>query len=197
MAATYVYLQDSGSTIHRLGVTNNGLLQTNTGFTGTVIAPHLRDPARDVWLLGVNTSGLLTLTPVSEPLIFVDICGLVSPDGNGWGPFGINANGQLTLGDDGSVVVVGQLVGHLIYVVGAQQPGGIGTAVTDPTQTVNEATGRFRPGCGHSINNYEVLQQSYAGCPAVLVTCPICSFLQKIITPASALHDPENDLLLA
>jgi hypothetical protein len=71
------------------------------------------------------------------------------------------------------------------YLPKSKQPGGPGTPVVDPTQTVEEKNGYYYPGCGHSVNSYDVQQTSVNGIPSKLVTCPICGFLQAIITPAS------------
>ena len=97
----------------------------------------------------------------------------------------------------------GQLYPSDIAYPPAQQPGGLGTPVTDPTQKIgpttntkpdllfpmNEFTGRFRPGCGHSINSYEIIEAAVNGAPAALICCPLCRFIQRIITPYDAIHD--------
>lgn len=83
-------------------------------------------------------------------------------------------------------VVVGQL-DPVDYVPKPVQPGGIGTPVTMPTQTVAEHNGRFMPGCGHSIMAYEVDHIAISGVPSALVKCPLCGWIQSIWTPASLL----------
>ncbi len=73
----------------------------------------------------------------------------------------------------------------------AKQPGGVGTAVTDPAQTINEKTGYFFPGCGHSIRSWLITRVAIGGVPSALVQCPVCSYVQNIYTPASLLDAQE------
>lgn len=61
--------------------------------------------------------------------------------------------------------------------------------VTDPVQTVQEKTGRFYPGCGHSINSFEILFEKVAGVKKALIVCPICGYIQRIADPAEVADD--------
>lgn len=73
------------------------------------------------------------------------------------------------------------------------QPGGPGTPVVFPFQTVNnfldEKTGRFFPGCGHSIMNWEISWDSLGGQPVALVKCPLCGWINSIWVPASLIEN--------
>lgn len=71
------------------------------------------------------------------------------------------------------------------------QPGGVGTPVTDPTQTVEERTGKFAPACGHSINSWDIFRAAVGGVPSALITCPLCWYIQSIVTPFTLLDDEE------
>jgi len=98
------------------------------------------------------------------------------------------------------------------------QPGGIGTPVTDPTQpcTVypnggppptaytpqtnptpyNERAAMFFPGCGHAIRSWEVRWDAVNGEQMALICCPLCGYLQDILTPEAALSVYQNPLIL-
>lgn len=79
------------------------------------------------------------------------------------------------------------------------QPGGIGTPVTSPAQAqglvgpnkpdslfpFNEITGRYRAGCGHSFNSYEIIKIFQCNTQVALVVCPLCRFIQNIYNPYS------------
>ena len=73
------------------------------------------------------------------------------------------------------------------------QPGGPGTPVIFPAETVNtqlnEKTGMFFPGCGHSIMHWEISWDSLGGQPVALVKCPLCGWINSIWNPASLIED--------
>lgn len=77
--------------------------------------------------------------------------------------------------------VLGQLLPEP-YQPTPKQPGGIGHIVTDPTQTVGEKNGMFAPGCSHSINSYDIKQASVGGVPMKLACCPMCGWVQAILS---------------
>jgi hypothetical protein len=99
--------------------------------------------------------------------------------------------------DTGPVDVIGELMPQDIGYAKPVQPGGIGTPVTAPIQTVDELTGDFYFGCGHSLRSIDVQIQGLAGCPTAFLRCPICKYLQRIISPASALYSDSNAILIA
>lgn len=94
-------------------------------------------------------------------------------------------------------IQVGEIHKNNIAYPPAKQPGGLGTPVTDPKQQLgstspnkpdilfpmNEYTGRFRAGCGHSFNNFEVLKEAVNGIPSALIVCPLCKYVTRIVTP--------------
>ena len=89
-----------------------------------------------------------------------------------------------------SVIVIGQLL-PLPYLPPFSQPGGIGTP-TFPQQAENERQGMFFPGCGHSIMEYDVRCGKVDGqpsAPSAIVCCPLCGYVQDIITPYQAFLD--------
>jgi len=107
--------------------------------------------------------------------------------------------------------VVGQLIPEP-YQPTPKQPGGPGTPVTDPTQKVDEKTGMFSPGCGHSINSYDIKQLSvdqtvtgygvgnYGTGPYGVsqtksvamkaAVCPVCGWIQQILPVADFDNSP-------
>jgi len=81
------------------------------------------------------------------------------------------------------------------------QPGGVGTKVYPQQVTGNsdlltnepfsELSGTFLFGCGHSVNqvllqidwNYDTDEQ------VALICCPTCSFVQRVISPATLAYN--------
>ena len=82
------------------------------------------------------------------------------------------------------------------YVPTPSQPGGPGTVVTDPVQNIQELNGYYHPGCGHSVNSYDVARAAVGGIPSAIVKCPICGYVEKIFTPYT-LFDNLPDVLFA
>jgi hypothetical protein len=91
------------------------------------------------------------------------------------------------------------------------QPGGIGTIVYPQPQngpwtdypigglTINE-TGFawWLPGCGHSIQAWRLIQEfDYDTNQSVmLITCPSCSWVQNVLSPASEAYDPISHCII-
>lgn len=77
------------------------------------------------------------------------------------------------------------LIGRLFpvsYIPQPQQPGGIGTPVTMPTETIGEQLAGFlRPGCNHATNHWEIVRLSHAGVSYVLKKCPTCGYVQDVM----------------
>lgn len=78
------------------------------------------------------------------------------------------------------------------------QPGGPGTPVIPPLQVqansellsiepFTEKTGVYIFGCGHSVNRAQIYTDwDYeTEMTVALIACPMCSFVQRIIEPAS------------
>lgn len=84
------------------------------------------------------------------------------------------------------------------------QPDGIGGLVYPQQVTgnsdqlsikpYNELTGTYVFGCGHSVNQAQVYTDwDYeTGMTVALVCCPMCSFCQRFISPASDAIGPSN-----
>lgn len=84
------------------------------------------------------------------------------------------------------------------------QPDGIGTTVFPQQVQSNsniltiepfsELTGTYRFACGHSVNMVQVYTDvDYTdGESVALLACPMCSFVQRFIKPASAALGPGN-----
>ena len=68
-----------------------------------------------------------------------------------------------------------------------QQPGGTGAA-TFPQQQIGEKLGMFTAGCGHFFNNWMVLNRAFLGQFSAYICCPICGYVQNIVTPQSLIY---------
>lgn len=80
-----------------------------------------------------------------------------------------------------SSTVLGRLF-PVDYIPKPQQPGGPGTPVTAPTETIGElAAGFLKPGCTHSPNHWEIVRESYGGIAYVIFKCPTCGYVQKFM----------------
>lgn len=88
-----------------------------------------------------------------------------------------------------------------------QQPGGAGAPVTLPVQQPNqfwrsngiptntppnEKDGAIFSPCGHSIIFWEMRPDTIGGVAAYKQCCPLCGYCTAVISPASALYDPNN-----
>ena len=200
---TSFYLQDSGGGQWQITIHSDGQLRSTPGGSPVILAPVFRNSAGTYFRMGINTGGLLTSTPVSStPAGSVEYMRLFDENGHGWA-IGILSNGLI--GSSGNGVfppvgsyTIGQLTPQGNYVFGiAAQPGGPPNPVTDPAQTTDEHTGDFYPGCSHSIRSWDVKFAAVEGIPSALVCCPICGYLQKIITPASDLYNESNSIIFA
>lgn len=73
------------------------------------------------------------------------------------------------------------------------QPGGPGTEVL-PQQAPGEQIALFSFGCGHWFNNMEVVQESDGmGGEVAYLICPLCSYIQRAIDPASDIYEFGNE----
>ena len=88
------------------------------------------------------------------------------------------AVGQLYLGTDRNGIRVWS------------QPGGIGTQVF-PAQPLGEHSALYTAGCQHWFNCYEIYQADdpYNLVQVKLLCCPLCSFINQIISPAENYED--------
>ena len=77
------------------------------------------------------------------------------------------------------------------------QPGGINTPVTMPVQTDGEKIGLWVAGCQHWFNHWNVYSAAVGGVTSALICCPVCGYIQRIITPYSAIHSDANMILFA
>lgn len=79
----------------------------------------------------------------------------------------------------------------------AKQPNGPGTPVTDPVQSTGEILGQFGSGCGHSFNSWEIASAAISGVRVAVIRCPLCQYVQRIISPYDAIYDPANEFIIA
>lgn len=103
---------------------------------------------------------------------------------------------------------IGELYPHAEGYPQFAQPGGIGTQTFPQQQNggtgmvwingvPNEiGQGMWTAGCGHWFNSWEII--SVTGCcsPVALICCPLCRFIQQIITPYIAIQDPVSNPII-
>lgn len=104
---------------------------------------------------------------------------------------------QLLAGNLGIVFGVGMLLPGDGSYPKPIQPGGPGTPVTMPQQTQGEMLGLWVAGCGHWFNNYDIRTAEICGTPSALVCCPLCLYIQRIITPYLAIYSDANSIIFA
>lgn len=85
-------------------------------------------------------------------------------------------------------IILGQLYPNDGTTPVPKQPGGPGTPVTMPTETPGEAVGQWGLGCGHFVMSLELVSAQIGGVTTCLVLCPMCKFVQRLISPYSALQ---------
>lgn len=109
----------------------------------------------------------------------------------------VQGNLQLLVANLGADLAVGQLMPNDGSYPIAVQGGGLGTPVTNILQTQGEMLGLWVAGCGHWFNNYDVRFAEVGGVPSALVCCPLCLFIQRIISPASEVYSEANAIIFA
>jgi hypothetical protein len=90
--------------------------------------------------------------------------------------------------------VVGQIWNPPHYLPPFTQPGGIGTQ-TFPQQTSGELVGRWTSGCGHSFEAWLVASCQIADIQTAVVQCPVCSYVQQLISPYAAIYTWPNEII--
>lgn len=173
---------------------------------GPVITPVFRDADGTglFFSLGINTNGQLTTAPASLSLSAINFIRLWDASEVSWvlAIRPVSGAGIIVTSDtcmppfSGSVAVGDLLTQHEGYPTPVQ-PGGAGTVVTAPTQTTDEHTGDFFPGCSHSIRSWDIRIRAVNGCLSALICCPLCQYVQRIITPASDLNSDSNAIIFA
>lgn len=109
-------------------------------------------------------------------------------------------NGMLQVATDlpfANPIIVGQLlIGDGAYPI-PLQPGGPGTPITSPLQTDGEKLGLWVAGCQHWFNHWDVHSSQIGGVQTALICCPICLYVQRLISPYSAIHTDQNMIIFA
>lgn len=104
---------------------------------------------------------------------------------------------RITLQNFNDAIVVGQIIVRDGSYPAPVQPGGIGTPVTSPVQTDGEKLGLWVAGCQHWFNHWDVHTCALSGVQSALICCPLCSYVQRIITPYSDIHTDANMIIFA
>jgi hypothetical protein len=73
-----------------------------------------------------------------------------------------------------------------------QQQNGVFVNYPVPGQFFSETSGLFTAGCGHWMDYPEIFTDydNATAEAAVLVCCPLCSYIQYLIEPAALFYDP-------
>lgn len=196
---TSISIVGSGGTYWTLTIDDNGVATATQSTTPTADF-FLADLGNySGWKITINSSGQIQADQVAKAN-YPSRAQLVSASGYVY-YIAILSSGILVIisGDNAPPVVTGQLFPPRTGAYPpAVQPGGPGTPVTAPVQTTNEL-GLWFAGCGHSFNHWMVSFTSWAGVcgNSALMACPLCGYVQRILTPASLVYAPENDILFA
>lgn len=188
-------LQDANHNYWQTSVDPAGnLLQTQLPF-GPVSLIVLQATNTTLWQLVVSTSGIVTpvayhrlgASGASYVLLLTDDQVYQYRLSIGFDP---NSNPQLvTMLDPSWSAGVGR--GELFQPNDAypvfEQPSGPGT-VTYPQQQIGEKLGTFTAGCGHFFNNWMVLNRAFLGVFSAYICCPVCGFVQNIVTPQKLIY---------
>lgn len=98
-------------------------------------------------------------------------------------------------------IILGQLYPNDGTTPVPQQPGGPGTPVTMPIEQPGEQLGNWTAGCGHFFQNWMIYSAQIQGVTAALIVCPMCLYLQRIVTPYSDINPKMagslNDIIFA
>jgi hypothetical protein len=200
-----VILQDDNLGYWLMQISEAGYLQTMPSSGGVPATIVLAAPSgASSWLLGITTGGFLTTKKVVLPgapafAMASSCCDFgfqvrVTDDG-------LLTTTQLAQWDSG--LIAGALYPQNAAYPTPWQPMGVGTPVANIQQAINreigfpgfvefmnEFTGRFFPGCGHSIMMWDLKEQSVCGVQSCLVCCPVCLYIQQVIMPYSLILDP-------
>jgi predicted secreted protein len=96
MAATYIYINDSSNNTWQIGVSDSGILQSQSVSQQSPPAIYLNDYASNTtsWLLTVTTSGIIGTQQVTYNAAYPTGQGLISPGGYAFN-FRVDSNGIL------------------------------------------------------------------------------------------------------
>jgi hypothetical protein len=178
-----------------MSATDDGKLVATS--TGLLNMPDLfiQDVVGVKWKMFLNANGQLVSTRIgfAAAPTFIHIA---SPD-NFQFHLIITTLGRIQLLSTSSpeVVTFGELLPPDDIVPKYSQPGGTGNPVF-PQQQQGELIGMWFAGCGHSFNNYMVTFRSIGCGPSALLQCPLCSWVQRVWTPASLIYDNEQNFIL-
>ena len=202
------YLIDELGGIWNLNVTNSGIVQvtaTVLPLTTPVAFITLQDRAiASNWQITVRSDGFLVINavpPVSPPGQQPPLwLGLLSPNSTLFRLQIVNSvlQAQKQPPVTGPIPVVGTIYNpdSKPFSPKFTQPGGPGTA-TFPQQDPGEMLGLFVFGCGHWMNNFDVISATVNCDQVAVIRCPLCYFVQRIINPYSDIHSFQNEILIA
>ena len=173
--ASPVVLKDYYGTLsaYSIDVVNGMLTTTTAGYSASLPSgKNMSDPAGSTWTLLVDQNGLL----------YTLLSGAAAP-----------------------AVVIGQCLGNAEYPPVVQPV--IGQPPTAPVQSKgggplysplpDEETGKFSFGCAHWANHIDVRRQAVNCTPSILLTCPVCGWLQRTMTVADFYDQVNNAVTVA
>ena len=186
-------LKDSTGQFWGFSVDASGNIQSATVPVGPLSVIVLQGPSDQAFQLVTSTGGVLSGSGLSDPkIVGATHVLMVDPTGAFQYQLTVDSHGQPHTALDQSWQP-GTPVGELYptqYYPTFSQPGGPGTP-TFPQQDIGEKLGTFTAGCGHWFNNWWVPNSAFLGVPSAYIACPLCGYVQQIVTPQSLIYtDP-------
>ena len=192
---TAISINDVNGINYAFSANDDGTLVATATLLTNMPDLFLQDAMVRRWKLFLNASGqlvslLVDVVPAPQQVLLISQSNLdyflqITTDGLI----------QLFGGNPPNVVLVGQIFKPDDAYPTFAQPGGIGTP-TFPQQQVGELIGMWFAGCGHSFNHWMILCISLGCGQSALIECPICSYIQRIITPYSLIQDNEANYII-
>jgi hypothetical protein len=188
------YLQDSSGQVWQLGSSGVGAYTTTpvSGPTGLPSVNLIDLVTEEPWTMTVLTSGALSITPALQTGLF-NIPVLT--------PTGVLMAIVIIAGAISTIrLPVFCQTGVLYeqnrnYLPKFTQPGGPGTAAF-PAQQTGELVGQWTAGCSHSFQNWMIYADSCLGVQSAFICCPVCNYIQTILTPYDLIHQYPNDIIM-
>lgn len=187
------YLQDTSGQVWQLGATALDAYTTTPVTNPSGAASFLLQDSgtSQTWAMTVLTNGALHISP--SPGLGQQYIPVISSTGLLVG-IGVTNAAIVVMALCPDMPIVGTFFNPKNYLPPFTQPGGRGT-VTFPQEQTGELLGQWMLGCGHSMNNLEIGSASSCGVQVALILCPLCSYLQNLINPYSAIYSYPYEIL--
>lgn len=188
------YLQDTSGQVWQLGATALDAYTTTPVTNPSGAASFLLQDSgtSQTWAMTVLTNGALHISP--SPGLGQQYIPVISSTGLLVG-IGVTNAAIVVMALCPDMPIVGTFFNPRTYIPRFSQPGGVGSP-TFPQEATGELLGQWMAGCSHSFNSWEVAAASSCGTQVAVVQCPICSYVQQIISPYSAINQWPNDIIM-